>query len=151
MAQQTPPKEGLLANADDLREEERLEDALEHLKVLHLQLRALRQTIPKLIEPLARPQQSTSRMFPAVYIVVTLHELPLTYFEADALFSSYREAIVTANKDLADFRTAMTSERTRKILEEARASRQARPLGIRPWRATEHPDWTTPRKKQRTS
>jgi hypothetical protein len=90
-------------------------------------------------------------MFPAVYIVVTLHELPLTHFEADALFSSYREAIVTANKDLADFRTEMTSERTRKILEEARASRQARPLGIRPWRATEHPDWTTPRKKQRTS
>lgn len=61
MAQHTPPTEGSLANADDLREEERLEDALEHLKVLHLQLRALRQTIPKLIEPLAKPQQSSSR------------------------------------------------------------------------------------------
>ncbi|RKU44204.1 hypothetical protein DL546_002138 [Coniochaeta pulveracea] len=130
MAQHTPPTEGSLANADDLREEERLEDALEHLKVLHLQLRALRQTIPKLIEPLAKPQQSSS---------------------PEALFNSYRQAIGTANKNLADFRTEMTSETTQKILDDARASRQARPLGIRPWRATEHPDWTTPRKKQRTS
>jgi hypothetical protein len=58
---------------------------------------------------------------------------------------------VTANRELADFRTEMTSELTKKILEEAGASREAKPLGIRPWRATEHPDWTTPRKKQRTS
>lgn len=69
MSQETPPKEGLSANADDLREEERLEDALEHLKVLHLQLRGLRQTIPKMIEPLVKPQQITSRMSPTLHIV----------------------------------------------------------------------------------
>jgi hypothetical protein len=72
----------------------------------------------------------------------------LTLCTAEALFASYKQAVVTAKKEVADFKAEMTSETSQKIFEETRASRQARPLGIRPWRATEHPDWTTPKKKK---
>ena len=52
--------------------------------------------------------------------------------------------MVDANQEIEGVKAGLTSEETTTILGEARASRQAKPKGITPWRATDHPDWTTP-------
>lgn len=122
MASEQPVKE----NPEDNQEEERLEDALEHLKLLHLQLRHLRTAIPRAIQPLCSKQPSP-----------------------DALFSSFAKSVAETNNELNDFKAAMTSEESKSVFEKANESRQANPKGIRPWRATEHPDWTTPRTPRR--
>ncbi|OIW34102.1 hypothetical protein CONLIGDRAFT_569981 [Coniochaeta ligniaria NRRL 30616] len=112
-------------NPDDLREEARLEDSLEHLKELHLKLRALRTTIPRMVDPLR-----------------ATHPSPTTFF------SSFKKSVADAHKEIADIRAALTSEESKKLLDEANASRLAKPKGIRPWRATDDPNWTTPRKRK---
>ncbi|KAK1769067.1 hypothetical protein QBC33DRAFT_513311 [Phialemonium atrogriseum] len=116
MASTPPAKE----NAEDIQEEERLEAALEHLKSLHLKLRALRTAIPRAIEPLSAKHSSS-----------------------EELFASFVKSVTETSKELADFKEAMMSEESRKVFEQANQSRKANPKGIRPWRAVEDPDWTT--------
>lgn len=53
-----------------------------------------------------------------------------------------------AHKEISDVRTALTSEESTKLFDEVNASQQANPKGIRPWRATDDPNWTTPRKRK---
>ena len=36
-----------------------------------------------------------------------------------------------------------TDEQSKKVLEQAKKSRAEKPHGIKPWRATQHPDWLT--------
>lgn len=110
---------------DDLREEARLEDSLEHLKELHLKLRALRTTVPRMVDPLR-----------------TTHSSP------DAFFSAFKDSVAGARSEIADVRTALTSEDSKKLFDEANTSRQAKPKGIRPWRAGDDPTWTTPTKRK---
>jgi hypothetical protein len=38
----------------------------------------------------------------------------------------------------------MTKEETKKLFDEANASEKAKSKGIRSWRATDDPNWTTP-------
>ncbi|KAI9052265.1 hypothetical protein LZ554_003622 [Drepanopeziza brunnea f. sp. 'monogermtubi'] len=104
----------------DTGEEEQLEQALETLKEMHIQLRGLRTTIPRLVAPLATKQPSP-----------------------EALFREFSESVNTANQELQDFRRLMTDEGSVKVMAQASKSRTENPNGIRPWKVTEHPDWLT--------
>lgn len=67
----------------------------------------------------------------------------LTNSVADALFSSFAKSVGETSSELNDFKAAMTSEESKKVFEKANESRQVNPKGIRTWRATEDPEWTT--------
>ncbi|KAH7321765.1 hypothetical protein BKA65DRAFT_464130 [Rhexocercosporidium sp. MPI-PUGE-AT-0058] len=99
-------------------DEERLEKAMKTLKEMHIQLRGLRTTVPRMIAPLT-----------------TKHPSPET------LFREFSKSANTANQEVQQFRRVMTAEESREVMEQARKSRAENPKGIKPWRATEHPDW----------
>lgn len=105
---------------DDVWDEERIEKALKTLKEMHIQLRGLRTTIPRLIAPLSIKQPSP-----------------------EALFHDFSVSASTANKEVQEFRRLMVDEESKKVMEQARKSRSENPQGIRPWLVTEHPDWLT--------
>jgi len=56
--------------------------------------------------------------------------------------------VASARKEVSEFETAVTSAESKKLFDDADASREAKPKGIRPWRATDDPNWTTLRKKK---
>ena len=62
---------------------------------------------------------------------------------ADAFYSSFRSAVGEGSKDISEAKAALTSEESKKMLEQADGSRTTDPKGIRPWRATDYPKWTT--------
>ncbi|KAI9846784.1 MAG: hypothetical protein M1837_003633 [Sclerophora amabilis] len=97
---------------------ENLEDASEQLKRMHIQLRELRVTIPKLIQPLT-----------------TLYRSP------EELFIDFSLSATVAAKDVKAYSQYMTSAASRSVLEYASASRKNNQTGIRPWVVTEHPHW----------
>jgi len=108
------------APLEDVWDEERLEKAMKTLKEMHIQLRGLRTTIPRLIAPLTTKQPSP-----------------------ETLFREFSQSASTANKEVQEFRRMLNDEESNKVLEQARKSRAENPNGIKPWRVTEHPDWLT--------
>jgi hypothetical protein len=46
-----------------------------------------------------------------------------------------------AGAEIQGFATLYTSEDSKKVLEQARKSREANPKGIKTWRYKDHPDW----------
>ncbi|KAE9374446.1 hypothetical protein N431DRAFT_481655 [Stipitochalara longipes BDJ] len=109
------------ANAgEDEWDEEKLEKAMQTLKEMHIQLRGLRTTIPRLIAPLATKQSSP-----------------------ETLYRDFTRSTKTANQEVQQFRQLMNDEESLKVLEQARKSRAENPNGIKPWKVTEHPDWAT--------
>ncbi|PBP16747.1 hypothetical protein BUE80_DR012601 [Diplocarpon rosae] len=109
-----------LEGKEDVGEEEQLEQALKTLKEMHIQLRGLRTTIPRLIAPLTSKQPSP-----------------------EALFRGFSDSANFANQEVQEFRRLMTDEKSVEVMEQARRSRAANPRGIKPWRVTEHSDWLT--------
>ncbi|PMD28379.1 hypothetical protein NA56DRAFT_640030 [Hyaloscypha hepaticicola] len=107
-------------SAEDEWDEERLEKAMNTLKEMHIQLRGLRTTIPRLIAPLTTKQPSP-----------------------EVLYREFSKSTSTANQEVQQFRKLMNDEESLKVLEQARKSRAENPNGIKPWRVTEHPDWAT--------
>ncbi|KUJ11735.1 uncharacterized protein LY89DRAFT_625214 [Mollisia scopiformis] len=103
---------------EDVWDEERLEKAMKTLKEMHIQLRGLRTTVPRLISPLATKQPSP-----------------------EVLFQEFSKSAETANKEIQRFRKLMGDQDTLQVLEQARKSRAERPTGIKAWRVTDHPDW----------
>ncbi|KAM3080933.1 hypothetical protein ACMFMG_004893 [Clarireedia jacksonii] len=103
---------------EDVWDEERLEQAMKTLKEMHIQVRNLRTTIPRLIAPLTTKQPSP-----------------------DVLFTAFSTSARTANQEVHDFKRLMKDEQSVKIFEHAKKSRAENPHGIKPWRVTEHPDW----------
>ncbi|KAL0931339.1 uncharacterized protein CTRU02_214074 [Colletotrichum truncatum] len=101
-------------------DEERLEQALNQLKLLHIQLRGLRTTIPRMLEPLSAKQPTPQ-----------------------AKFSSFIESVAAAKKEVQDFQEFRKSEDMTKIMNHATERRKEEPNGIKAWRATDHPDWMT--------
>ena len=65
------------------------------------------------------------------------------FIVAENLFHQFSESTRTANKEVLDFKTLMSDEETKKVLEQARKSRAANPNNVKPWRAMDHPDWLT--------
>ncbi|KAF9877920.1 hypothetical protein CkaCkLH20_04496 [Colletotrichum karsti] len=106
------------APGNDAWDEEHLEQALNQLKLLHIQLRGLRTTIPRMMEPLSAQQPSPQ-----------------------AKFSAFMGSVAAAKKEVQDFQELRKSEDMTKIMDHATKRRQEEPNGIKAWRTTDHPDW----------
>ncbi|EON99143.1 hypothetical protein UCRPA7_5359 [Phaeoacremonium minimum UCRPA7] len=109
------------APVEEKWDEERLEAALRQLKELHIQLRNLRTTVPRMIAPFTAHPASP-----------------------EILFQTIKAATHSAFAEVGDFKDKMAEDGTKEILEYAEKSRSDNPKGIRPWRASDDPDWFTP-------
>ncbi|WYZ39840.1 hypothetical protein EsH8_IV_000181 [Colletotrichum jinshuiense] len=103
---------------DEAWDEEHLELALNRLNLLHIKLRGLRTTIPRMMEPLSVKQPTPQ-----------------------ATFSSFIDSVASAKKEVQDFQDLRKSEEITKILSHATQRRKEEPNGVKSWRATDHPDW----------
>jgi len=104
----------------DTWDEERLEDAMKTLKEMHIQLRGLRTTVPRLLSPLTTRQPSP-----------------------EILLQEFKRSAKTANTEVQDFHRLMNSEQSKVVLTQARESRAENPFGIKPWKVSDHPTWLT--------
>jgi len=120
MANETAPAK------DGLQEEERLQDAIEHLKELHLQLRHLRSVLPRMFEPLNSKPPS-----PQVFL------------------TAFSQSIQKTGQEITGFKEAYTSDESKQAFQRAAESRRKNPSGIKPWRPRDDPDWTTVNKRQK--
>ncbi|EGY14500.1 hypothetical protein VD0002_g6941 [Verticillium dahliae] len=102
-------------------DEKELQDSLEHLKLLHIKLRELRTTIPRMLEPLKEKQQSP-----------------------EALFTSFSNAVTAGHREVQDFTEMRKDAKTTRILDHAAQRRKEEPNGIKPWNGKQDPDWMTP-------
>ncbi|KAM0323317.1 hypothetical protein ACHAQA_008909 [Verticillium albo-atrum] len=119
-----PPASGVKAEDSSKQgdwDEQELQESLEHLKLLHIKLRELRTTIPRMLEPLKEKQQTP-----------------------EALFTSFSDAVTTGHREVQDFTQLRKDSKTTRILEHAAQRRQEEPKGIKPWNGKQDPDWMTP-------
>ncbi|KAI1394877.1 hypothetical protein F4819DRAFT_480257 [Hypoxylon fuscum] len=98
-------------------QEEELELSMKRLNLLHVQCRELRTTIQRMLE--AIPDNAP----------------------VEEIYDSFVKSIAAANKQIKDFGTLYNSDEMKKVLDQAKKSRDANPKGIKPWRARDHPDW----------
>ncbi|KAI0834516.1 hypothetical protein F5Y06DRAFT_278850 [Hypoxylon sp. FL0890] len=98
-------------------EEEQLESNMKQLNLLHIKCRELRTTIQRALESI--PNNATP----------------------EEVYEALMKSVAAANAQIKDFGTLYNSEESKKVLEQAKKSRDANPKGIRPWRAKDHPDW----------
>lgn len=61
---------------------------------------------------------------------------------------TFKNSVAGARKEITDFKSVLTSEESKKLFDDANVSRQAKPKGLRPWRASDDPNWTTIRKRR---
>ncbi|TLS30521.1 hypothetical protein PpBr36_03675 [Pyricularia pennisetigena] len=122
------PTAAPVSAGDDTWDETKYEASLKHLHELHLQasgkepshqLRRLRATIPRMIAPATENIANPAELFPAL-----------------------QQSMASGVKDVKDFKDSMTSRETSKIISRAVQSRQKNPLGIKPWRPKDDPNWT---------
>ncbi|KAK0388382.1 hypothetical protein NLU13_4627 [Sarocladium strictum] len=118
MEVQPPSQAEASADGQEIWDEARLEAAMDRLKLLHIKVRNLRDAIPKMLEPLAKP-----------------HPTP------DAMFVAFKAAIAESQAAVQDFNVLMNDVRSQQALRHAKESREKDPGGIPPWRHSENPDW----------
>lgn len=106
-------------SGDDTWDEARYEASLKHLHELHIQLRRLRATVPRMIAPTSESYANPAELYPAL-----------------------QQSLANGVKDVKDFKESMTSRETTKVITRAAQSRQKNPLGIKPWRPKDDPNWT---------
>ncbi|KAI9886902.1 MAG: hypothetical protein M1823_001271 [Watsoniomyces obsoletus] len=106
--------------------ESSLTEALRQLDIVHLQLRDLRSTIPKMLSPSKKHHAS-----------------------AEEIYQHYARSIKQAMSDVKSFTACMQSENTQLIFDQVDKSRKEKPRGIRPWIPSEHPDWAFPHQASR--
>ncbi|KAI2638302.1 hypothetical protein GGS21DRAFT_510620 [Xylaria nigripes] len=120
--QNVKQREGPSSKTEVTSEEEQLLLALKHLDLLLVRSRDIRTTIPRM-----------------------LGDMPtIARNNPDSLDDMYNELVDRMKKagtEIQDFTVLFTSEESKKVLEQARQSREANPLGIKPWRYKDHPDW----------
>ncbi|KAK1983887.1 hypothetical protein LZ30DRAFT_622521 [Colletotrichum cereale] len=116
------------AQESEAWDEERLELALDQLKLLHIKLRGLRTTIPTMMKPLSIKQPS-----PQIE------------------FDSFMESVAAAKKKVHDFQDLRKSDEITKIMNHVAERRKEESNGIKAWRTTNHPDWATPTKTTTTT
>ena len=68
---------------------------------------------------------------------------------AEAYFSAFNQSVANTRKEIQDFKEALTSEESRKVFNHAAASKRAKPHGIKPWRYSDDPEWTTVKRVKR--
>ena len=100
-------------------DEARLTSALARLQELHIQLRHLRSTIPRLLSPLLTPQ---------------LHNSP------EELYKAFAQSATAAGEDIKSFKVAWEVEGTREVRERAKESRGGEGA-VRRWLVTERVGW----------
>ncbi|CAD6501768.1 BgTH12-02017, partial [Blumeria graminis f. sp. triticale] len=113
-----PENQVAIDDATEVWDEEKLNKAMATMKEIHIKLRSLRTTIPRLLAPLA-VQQPTP----------------------DSLYREFSQAIINTNQEIQDFRNIVSAEKSLKVFEHTREYQAKNPRGIRPWKFTEHPDW----------
>ncbi|KAI2470486.1 hypothetical protein F4781DRAFT_390343 [Annulohypoxylon bovei var. microspora] len=59
----------------------------------------------------------------------------------EEVHEGFKKSMTTANAQIKEFGTLYNSEESKKVLDQAKKSRDANPKGIKPWRAKDHPDW----------
>lgn len=99
----------------------------------------LRDTIPKMLNPLVQKQPSRKNAPPSRLSPGTDSSL----HEADAMFSAFMKAVENAQADVKEFTDLMKDEISTEVFDQANKSRQENPLGIVPWRHKDYPDWFT--------
>lgn len=99
-------------------DEGRITSSLDQLQNMHIQLRQLRETMPRLVEPL-----------------LAHHASP------EDLYSNYSTCTLETAKAIKSLTKFMQEPNSQETLKKAKSSRAAQPEGIRPWMVTEHPDW----------
>lgn len=168
---QAPAAAAAAANKEIIDDEERLEDGMEHLKELHLQVcrsldspgRYLTGEAPDANGPsfrfgtFVRPYQECSARYTPNTPRVCPSKLP-AYLEvceltlrspAEAYFSAFNQSVANTRKEVQDFKEALTGEESNKIFKHVTASRRAKPAGIKPWRYSDDPEWTTLKRVKR--
>ncbi|KAH8178742.1 hypothetical protein LIA77_00261 [Sarocladium implicatum] len=118
MEVQPPARTEAEAGGQGIWDEARLEEAMERLKLLHVKVRNLRDAIPKMLEPMAKP-----------------HPTP------DALLNAFKSAVAESQAAVQEFNDLINEVKSRQVLDYAKQSKEKDPSGIAPWRHTENPDW----------
>lgn len=57
------------------------------------------------------------------------------------MFNAFSKAVNDAQLDVKEFAELMRDETSTQVFAQAEKSRQENPLGIKPWRHKDHPDW----------
>ncbi|KAG8424214.1 hypothetical protein J3458_001034 [Metarhizium acridum] len=109
---------GLPVGTSQSMDEAQLNQAMKRLKLLYIKARLLRDTIPKMLDPLVQKQPSP-----------------------DTMFNAFVKAVSDAQMDVKEFTELMRDETTKQVFAQAEKSRQDNPLGIKQWRHKDHPDW----------
>jgi hypothetical protein len=60
---------------------------------------------------------------------------------ADALFNAFVKAMNDAQMDVKEFAELMKDDTSKQVFAYVEKSRQDNPLGIKPWRHKDHPNW----------
>ncbi|CAK7216542.1 hypothetical protein SBRCBS47491_002861 [Sporothrix bragantina] len=99
--------------------EEQLEAALEKLRDAHLKLRALRSTIPRMVQPLTNEPPPPPEI----------------------LHAKAQASLFAAMQEVKSFRETIANEEFRKVTEHATMSRKRNSKNIKPWKARDEPEW----------
>ncbi|KAK6448766.1 hypothetical protein FP744_10005016 [Trichoderma asperellum] len=109
-------------------EEKAINLAMKRLKLLHIKAstrfqrdtdeRQLRNTIPKMLEPL-----------------VQKHPSP------DVMYAAFMKSVNDAQASIKDFTELMKDDTSKAVFDRADKSKEANPLGIVPWKHKDYPDW----------
>ncbi|KAI1093244.1 hypothetical protein F5B19DRAFT_491576 [Rostrohypoxylon terebratum] len=98
--------------------EEQLLLNIKQLDLLHVKCRELRSTIQRMLD-----------------------SIPTGATTPEEVHEGFVKSVVAASAQIKDFSTLYNSEESKKVLDQAKKSRDANPKGIKPWRAKDHPDW----------
>ncbi|KAF5648742.1 uncharacterized protein FTJAE_1221 [Fusarium tjaetaba] len=107
-----------IAAGQDDWDEARLEEAMKRLKLLHIKVRQLNDTIPKMIKPLVQKQPSP-----------------------DVMFAAFMNSVNEAQANIKEVTDLMRDEKSREIFAQAKKRKEEEPTGIKTWEYYDHPDW----------
>ncbi|RGP63121.1 hypothetical protein FSPOR_8811 [Fusarium sporotrichioides] len=102
----------------DVWDEQRLEEAMKRLKLLHIKVRRLNDTIPKMIKPLVQKQPSP-----------------------DAMFAAFMNSVTEAQANIKEVTDLMRDEKSREVFAQVKKRKAEEPEGIESWEYYDHPDW----------
>lgn len=117
MENKSAAPDGDLASQIDA-EEKAINLAMKRLKLLHIKERLLRNTIPKMLEPL-----------------VQKHPSP------DIMYAAFMKSVNDAQGSVKEFAELMKDDTSKAVFDRADKSKEANPLGIVPWKHKDYPDW----------
>ncbi|KAI4286378.1 MAG: hypothetical protein L6R35_004371 [Caloplaca aegaea] len=118
----------LPASMENEWNEAEVQSALARLHDMHIQLRHLRDAIPRLIEPMLVHQRSP-----------------------EDLYTTFATSVTTIRSDLDAFSAAYQEDRYQEVLGRAAESRAQNNEDIPAWKVTEHEDWLDVRKVVNTT